>query len=226
VTDRPDVTNSSLVVPRGSLQIENGVNASGEPRAVRLDSTNTRLRLGIGACTELLIDLPSWSGAVSGRGAAGFGDAAPAVKHQLDPLAGAIDLALAAGLGLPSGARRIAGPGPQPYLQLPWSHALGDGWSVSGMATSFFLPDQRRSDIVLENDLVLERELGPHADAFVELVGDYPRDRRPVQSLNGGAAWRLSATAQLDLHGGIGLDRDAPRWFVGIGYSVRFDGLF
>jgi hypothetical protein len=27
-TDRPDVTNSSVVVPAGSLQIENGINAS------------------------------------------------------------------------------------------------------------------------------------------------------------------------------------------------------
>src|SRR5271165_1476391 len=29
-TDRPDVTNSSLVVPRGSLQSENGINVSAQ----------------------------------------------------------------------------------------------------------------------------------------------------------------------------------------------------
>jgi hypothetical protein len=219
------VTNSSLVVPRGSLQIENGVNVSGHG-AIRLDGTNTRLRLGVADCTELLVDLPSWSGALRGRGEAGFGDAAPAVKQQLGPLAGDIDLSVAAGLGVPSGARRIAGPGAQPYLQLPWSRALGDRWSVSGMATSFWLPEQPRHDFVLENNLAIGRDIGAHGDMFVELVGDYPRDRRPVQAINLGGAWRLGETAQLDLHGGVGLDRDAPRWFVGVGYSVRFDGLF
>jgi hypothetical protein len=35
-TDRPDTTNSSLAVPQGSLQQENGVN---------IDGTNTRLSL-------------------------------------------------------------------------------------------------------------------------------------------------------------------------------------
>ena len=46
-TDRPDVANSSLVVPAGSLQVENGINASSQGTAHGYDGTNTRLRLGI-----------------------------------------------------------------------------------------------------------------------------------------------------------------------------------
>ena len=47
ITDRPDVTNSSVVVPQGSLQIENGVNFSARDGNRVIDGTNTRLRAGI-----------------------------------------------------------------------------------------------------------------------------------------------------------------------------------
>jgi len=40
-TDRPDVTNSSLVVPTGSLQAENGVNLSGRDSGTLLDANKS-----------------------------------------------------------------------------------------------------------------------------------------------------------------------------------------
>jgi hypothetical protein len=43
-TDRPDVTNSCVVVPVGSLQIENGINVSARDGDRFLDGTNTRFR--------------------------------------------------------------------------------------------------------------------------------------------------------------------------------------
>jgi hypothetical protein len=43
-TDRPDVTNSSVVVPVGSLQIENGINVSARDGDRFLDGTNTCFR--------------------------------------------------------------------------------------------------------------------------------------------------------------------------------------
>jgi hypothetical protein len=56
-TDRPDVTNSSLVVPLGSLQAENGIDWTVGHGSNVLDGTNTRLRLGVAHCTEFLIDI-------------------------------------------------------------------------------------------------------------------------------------------------------------------------
>jgi hypothetical protein len=51
-TVRPDTTNSSLVVPQGTFQHENGVNISGRDGGQVFDGTNTRLRLGIAPCLE------------------------------------------------------------------------------------------------------------------------------------------------------------------------------
>ena len=59
-TDRPDVTNSSLVVPVGSLQNENGVNFSMRDDARLIDGTNSRWRLGVVPCLEVLVDLPTY----------------------------------------------------------------------------------------------------------------------------------------------------------------------
>src|ERR1700694_4924594 len=70
-TDRPDVTNSSLVVPAGSLQIENGINSSARDGGRFVDGTNSRLRLGIAQCLELLVDTPTYFANVRGPGNSG-----------------------------------------------------------------------------------------------------------------------------------------------------------
>src|SRR5271163_4163835 len=60
-TDRPDTTNSSLVVPQGSFQQENGVNISRRDGGQVVDGTNTRLRFGIAHCLEVLVSFPTVS---------------------------------------------------------------------------------------------------------------------------------------------------------------------
>src|SRR6516225_9870976 len=64
-TDRPDITNSSVVVPVGSFQSENGVNISDREGAQIFDGTNSRLRLGIATCLEVLLDVPTYVAPVS-----------------------------------------------------------------------------------------------------------------------------------------------------------------
>src|ERR1700732_4853972 len=81
-TDRPDVTNSSLVVPTGSLQNENGINFNARDGGRTIDGTNSRWRLGIAPCLELLVDLPTRFENIKAPGASGFSDITPAVKWQ------------------------------------------------------------------------------------------------------------------------------------------------
>ena len=139
-TDRPDVTNSSLVVPTGSLQNENGVNFSMREDGRTFDGTNSRWRLGVAPCLELLVDLPIYFANVQGPGNSGFSDVSPALKWQISPIPGKIDLSVVFGVALPTGVVAIAGRGTQPYLQFPWSWELHDGWGVSGMFTEFLPP--------------------------------------------------------------------------------------
>jgi hypothetical protein len=225
-TDRPDVTNSSLVVPTGSLQSENGVNLSARDGGRTIDGTNTRWRLGVAPCLELLLDVPTYFANIRGAGSSGFSNVAPAVKWQVSPIPGRIDLSVVFGVALPTGAVDIAGRGAQPYLQMPWSWELHDGWGLSGMLTEFFRPSELTTKRITEATFVIEKKVTERASLFVEYVGDYPENAGPSQLLNSGGVYRLSPTQQVDFHVAFGLNHNAPSYIVGVGYSFRFDGLF
>src|ERR1700741_3885340 len=177
-TDRPDVTNSSLVVPTGSLQNENGVDFSmrGDGRAI--DGTNSRWRLGIAPCLEVLVDIPTYFANLKAPGNSGFSDVAPALKWQISPIPGKFDLSMTVGAALPTGAAAVAGRGVQPYIQFPWSMELHEGWGLSGMFTEFFRPadDTKR---ITETTFVIEKKLTPAFALFTEYVGDYPEGETP-----------------------------------------------
>ena len=225
-TDRPDVTNSSLVVPAGSLQIENGINSSARDGGRFVDGTNTRLRLGIAQCLELLVDTPTYFANFRGPGNSGFSDIAPALKWQISPIPGKVDLSAVFGVALPTGAAGIAGRGAQPYLQFPWSWELRGGWGLSGMFTEFIRPSDPTGKLITETTFVIEKKMTERTSLFVEYVGDYPVNGSPAQLVNSGGVYRLSPTQQLDFHVALGLNRNAPSYIVGVGYSVRFDELF
>jgi hypothetical protein len=62
-TDRPDV------VPNRSLEADNGINLTAHQASRSIDGMNTRIRLGVAHCIELLADLPDYFYSVHGGGA-------------------------------------------------------------------------------------------------------------------------------------------------------------
>jgi hypothetical protein len=223
-TDRPDVTNSSIVVPMGSLQNENGIDTSRDHGANIFNGTNSRWRLGIAPCLEVLVDLPTYVTTFHGAGPAGFSDVTPAMKWQISPVPGKFDLSITAGAALPTGATAVAGSGVQPYLQIPWSIALGDGWALTGMETNFFAP-RLDAKSTYQSTLVIEKEIAERSFVFVEYVGNFPSNGRNSQLINSGGGYRIDDHHQIDFHVGLGLDRNAPNYMFGVGYSFRLDGF-
>jgi hypothetical protein len=226
-TDRPDVTNSSLVVPRGSVQVENGINWTSRQSAIVIDGPNTRVRLGVAQCTEALVDAPNYFRPLRrGAAAVGVSDFSPAIKRQLAGLPGDIELSATMGLEFPTGTTRIAGRGYGGYVQFPWSKEIGKGWGFSGMFTAFFIPGEPASDPTLEPTFAVERQVGSRADVFVEYVADHSRRGVSSQVVDSGGAYRITPTQQIDIRAGAGLNRAAPDYLFGLGYSFRFDGVF
>jgi hypothetical protein len=223
-TDRPDVTNSSLVVPLGSLQAENGIDSSVRHGSNALDGTNTRLRLGIAHCAEFLIDIPNYLDSFNGSQPSGFSDVVVSFKRQL-PVPFGFEMSATAGLGFPSGSSKISGQGYQPYIQFPWSHKVADGWEVVGMFTLTWFPGEPTQNPTFEPTFSLERAFGSSTDMFMEYVGDYDH-QRPMQVLDTGGSWRFTKTQQLDFHLGFGLNSSSVDHYFSIGYSFRLDGLF
>jgi outer membrane putative beta-barrel porin/alpha-amylase len=224
-TDRPDVTNSSLVVPAGSFQNENGINTSRQSGASGFDGSNSRLRFGVAPCLELLVDIPSYFGRLSGSADTGFTNVTPAVKWQVGALPESSSLSVVVGAGLPTGTQAITGPGLQPYLQFPWSHELGGGWGVSGMFTSFFRPSDFSNHQTTEATFVIEKKISERMSMFAEYVGDYPSRGASVALFNLGGGYLLTRTQQIDFHMAFGLNSNSPNYIIGVGYSFRLDNV-
>src|SRR5271168_2133903 len=75
-TDRPQITSSSIVVPCGSLQFENGFQETSNGGQRTYDLPETSIRFGIAGKTELRYMVPDyyWNFATGSGGASGLGD--------------------------------------------------------------------------------------------------------------------------------------------------------
>jgi hypothetical protein len=105
VTDRPDVTEASTVVPVDSLQIENGFTQTSDRGSGTLDFSESLVRYGLSHRTEFRIGLPNiFLRDVGLPSALGVSDLSFGVKQQLGPLAGSFDVAVIAALSFPTGA--------------------------------------------------------------------------------------------------------------------------
>lgn len=105
-TDRPAITNSSVVVPAGSFQMENGfLETSSQGQSV-LDGPVSLVRFGINTRTELRFTAPDYLYRLNTGDdiGSGFGDFALGVKEQLGPTPGKFDVSVIVFLSFPTGA--------------------------------------------------------------------------------------------------------------------------
>jgi len=106
VTDRPTVTNSSVVVPNGSFQAENGFLYTDQHGQGIADAPETFIRFGVARKTELRLYVPDYFYDVTAGGGpgSGFGDLAVGLKQQLGPTKGGFDVSATVFLSFPTGA--------------------------------------------------------------------------------------------------------------------------
>jgi len=221
-TDRPQVTNSSVVVPCGSLQFENGFQVTGTGDQHTPDFPETSIRFGIAVKTELRILVPNYfQNDAAASGANGFGDLSLGLKQQLGPIGG-FDISLIPSVSVPTGANFISSHGYDPTLQLPWSRSLTKTWTVAGQFGVTWPTEPGRRNLAGQTSLYVDRQLKSPWDAYVEYSGAFPQRGGPQHLIDFGTAYKLTPHQQLDLHCGFGLSSPAPVYSVGFGYSVRF----
>jgi hypothetical protein len=223
-TDRPQVTSSSVVVPCGSLQFENGFQATGNGGRDGFDLPETSVRFGIAGKTELRLGVPDYfyqDDTASGF-ANGFGDLSLGFKQQIGPTPGNFDLSLIPSVSLPTGANSISSHGYDPTVQLPWSHSLTKNWTAAGMFSVMWPTEGPRRNLTGQASVYFDRQLAQPWDAYVEYSGAFPQRGGPQHTFDFGSAYKLSPHQQLDFHASFGLSAAAPAFAVGLGYSVRF----
>jgi hypothetical protein len=224
VTDRPDITESAMVVPAGSLQLENGFTWTSDHGKQSADFSESLLRFGVLGRTEVRLVVPNYLDGVGPKSSgSGFEDLAFGLKQQLGPLPGGVDLSVIVALSLPSGGRRVSSGGYDPFVKLPWSKELEHGWSIGGMQSLFWNTDHSRRSGVWEPTFYLEKQITKALDAFIEYAADYSQIGGSKQVAHFGTALKLNATNQIDFHFGFGLNSETPNHFFAVGYSLRVD---
>ncbi len=238
VTDRPDQTESSVVVPHGSSQLELGWTFTRDDAdGVRVESHEvpaSLLRVGLSERVELRIGWIGWVDAealfrdfaVTEDGA---GDGELGVKiHLAEERGGRPEIALLLGTSVPVGDDAFTSDRFDPALRLALAHTLSERVSLGynlGLAFESGVGDDGDRD-TLSNafyTVALGLGLNDRWGAFVELYGDFPASASggPANSFDGGFTYLIRDHVQLDLAGGVGLSEAADDWFVGLGLSIR-----
>ncbi len=246
-TNRPSFMDSPLVVPKGSLQLENGTLYQHFQHGVNYyDIPENEVRFGITTHTEFQMFTPSWvmlnsqgattvavsntmpGSAVIETGPSTFQNGVSdlneaGIKHQFGPFFKDLNVSLIAGVNIPTGRRLISGGGVQPVVRMPWMKGLTKNWSYGGMQSVLVVNSGR--DVQWQNFWMLSRAFGARTSAFMEYAGFYTHQEKPSNIIHFGLVRKLNKNNQIDMHFGFGLNQAAPAALVGVGYSFRFDRL-
>jgi Putative MetA-pathway of phenol degradation len=226
ISDRPDISTSAIVVPKGSLQVGNGFDWTSGQGSHVVHFPETVLRGGVAHCTEATLSLPSYSTAVRGPAQSGFSDVQMTLKRQLVTLPGKMDVSGVLGLGFPVGHNTGSCGGYNSFVELPWRKPFDKNWTVNGMVKLSWYNGLSNCNPTLEPTFALSRRLGWRISLFTEYVGEFEQHDPPSQFVNAGGIYRLTRTQLFWFRFGFGFTKAAPDQFFGLGYTFRLDDVF
>lgn len=242
VTDRPDQTESAVVVAPGQVQLETGVlltRDDAEGASIEaVEGPGTLVRIGLGHRTELRL---GWDGYIRQEldlpgprretiTEEGPGDAELGAKMRLRDETGHLpEAALLVGTSLPVGDETYTSDRLDPSILLSLAHTLTDSLSLGYNAGVEWSSEPTEAGVHETHSRFLYTAalgigLTDRAGAFLELFGAEPIDAPGGSelSLDGGLTYLLRPNLQLDLAAGAGLTDQAPDGFVGVGVSIRW----
>ena len=224
VTDRPDFTESGIVVPIGSFQFEGGLTWEGSAGSVKTFSgPELLLRWGLTSHMELRVGIPDYVGVWNGLTESGLADPSIGTKIQLGPIAEGWDLATVVTVSMPTGETGFSSEGWDPSVILTTGGGIGGSWSLGSQVSGEFVTTAGEREFLLGGTLVLGTSLGSQGTtgAFLELAATIPEEGTTAVSVHHGYTHLITQTLQLDVHGGLGLTDSAPDVFLGAGVVYR-----
>jgi hypothetical protein len=222
-TDRPDL--SSTVVPKGRLQVENGLAWTSDNGGATLDGIETVIRLGLITSGELRVGLPDYYGYWEHNATLGFSDFLLSWKQQFTRDSASFQLSVAPGLSLPTGSHGRTSGGIDPQLGVAWSKSIDSRWSTSGVQYAYYATGSGRHFLQGETVIAIERDLNRTTKAYIEYQGYYGHFGS-AEMIELGASYKKGPNRQWDFLFGMGVDRGTAEVSVGAGFSFRMAGIW
>ena len=232
VTDRPDVTESAVVVPINSFQIETGFiyqkqkfdqnNISTENDNLILASTV--FRYGINDKLELRFGGEYLSGktteGVINSDVQGLRGLFVGSKFQITNDKNRIgDLALLLELGLPFGNEKLRSDKIEPKFIIAAAKDIDESLIICINAGSEYDGDAGKNHAVYSASLGIS--LGDRIGAFLEYYGDAVNGSKPRHNFDFGFTYLQKKNIQIDASAGTILLSNETNWFGSIGFTVR-----
>ena len=231
VTDRPDQTESSVTVPAGSFQVESGfvyerdyntlIESDGYHYATTLLRyglhKNLELRFGmayqeIRSRTLATDELES----LTGLSPVNLGVKISVMKEK----GWRPEMAFLTGITLPGtglGAYSVSSFAPS--LRFAFSHTLTDRFSLGYNLGAEW--DGENPDALGIYTLVLGIGATERLGLFIEVYGAFPENGPADHRFDTGLTFLVADNFQLDMSGGLGLNKEAPDGFFNFGFSWR-----
>lgn len=245
-TDRPGFSNTAFLVPRGHAHLELGHIYSYDQEK-RSETQNhlvpgTSLRVGLLDEFELRV---GWSGmslteskfpdesSRTGRhfknhqhddGATDMsvGFKSPILKHSdTNHLP---NVSIVPSLSIPTGTNNKTTGDVDPTFQVAWNYPFTDQFVLYGVGSIASISDTEGRFAQATGSLAGSYTINDRWSVFVEYFGIYPNTRETdcQHNINGGPVLLINDNIQLDLAVGMGLNEEAPDFFVNWGLSIRF----
>lgn len=230
VTDRPDFTESAETVPRGGFQLEFGYTFSKDGDTESHALGELLLRAAIGGRVELRVGIHSWSWEDGPDcNCDGLEDSSLGAKIKLldaleEPGGLRPDMALIAGIGLPTGSEEFGEDDFQPGVALALAWGLTERASLSSNLGYAYISDDGENLNELAGSLAFGYGLTESVGCYLEYY-QFLRTEDGFDDpgfVNGGLTWLTAENFQLDWRAGYQLAGDGSEFYTGIGASWRW----
>lgn len=219
VTDRPDFTESAVVVPVRSIQIETGVTYADEQDDEVVSGPELLVRWGLADRLELRFGLPDRIEPNSSR--SGTSDASFGAKFEFGATASGWQRAIIAGTSLPTGDPGFTSDEFDPEVIFVLGRDLSDLWSFGTQLGVGRVTEEGDRLTSFGATAVFGRAVGDRYGLFAELAIEEIEGSDSSVILHHGYTALLRANLQVDVHFGWGVSDGAPDFLAGVGLSWR-----
>lgn len=226
VTDRPDFTESTDVVGKGMLQIENGFTVERSQGAGKMTSPELLMRVGLSKRVELRL---GGDGLVTQRipgksmvvGYSDFEIAAKVVILEAGHRRPAISLIPL--ISAPAGSPFFSSGAWDPTLKIAIGKDLPKGFSASGNVDFSSLTTPEGRFLQTAWSVSVDHPLGRGFGAYWEVFGFTPWDKgsSAARIADTGITRSAGRNAQVDIRAGKRLSHVGSNWFWGVGVAFR-----
>jgi hypothetical protein len=225
-TDRPDQSNTPLLIPKGALQIESGFIVENQKTFLSTQRNytynNTLIKFGINEHFEIRLNtLYQGVSKTSDRSTGnGMGPVSIGMKIKMADERGLWpQSSIISHLTLRSGTTNFKPSYTSNDITLACSHELHERWTITYNGGVKW--DGETPVATAIYTLSVACNVTTRLSAFAESYGFLPGKDKPNHRMDAGITYKIKPLLQWDLSAGLGLSENAPDNFLSTGLSIR-----